>query len=342
MLPSISLYFGLRPSFTLCLAVLFVLPALFLPALGQSDEDNAAEDADSAEIMDAKEEAPEEMKPPLDLQAIAALEYSTYDTGWVRYLNGVDWDNPVLHAEGISQFPFRTVSLPARVNMELLQDLDFVGAIIEEFDLHYDEAGLQGICDTERMRRYQSTDALCVPGTSVMAPGLIISVLYHPETNAIVALTTTIDNIGGYATRADEWKDLLQTQAADPAPAEGGDSCGPWNNGRWLTAAEYQNSGVSLPINTDRLLGGITHYECSVPENGAPFLIAWTVVEGGGSSNVSSAGGNGGGNMSVPPSGDNNSSNGGGDLSCGGGSCDPGDVCCKQGDSYYYCAPSCN
>ncbi len=295
-------------AFGVCLLLL----AFARPALGQAEDAEAPEEEAAAQAEDAEALA-ESDAPPVDLESIAALEYSTYDTGWVRYSNGTHVDHPILRVEGVSQFPFRTVSLPGRIDMRLLGDLDFVGALIDEYDLHYDEAGLQGICDTERMRRYQSTDTLCVPGTSIMAPGLIITVVYHPETNAIVALTTTIDNIGGYATRADEWKHLRQ-QAAEAEQATDATTCGPWNAGRWITAEEYQNSGLSLPINTDRLLGGITHYECSVPENGAPFLIAWTVMEGGGSSSsAGDSGGSGGG-------GGGGGSTGGGD---GGGSGEP-------------------
>ena len=193
---------------------------------------------------------PDEMKPPVDLETIAMLEYGTYDTGWVRWLNGA-WDIPILDVEGVSQFPFRTVSLPGRVTMALLEDLEFVGALIKEYDLHIDEAALQGLCDTERMRKYQSSDVICIPGTSVMEPGMVITVIYHPESFIIVALTTTIDNIGGYATRADEWRDLLVVAPAeDGAPQPQGDGCGPLGPGQWISAADYQQQGLNLPIST--------------------------------------------------------------------------------------------
>ena len=271
MSPKYSQCPGLRQSLSLCLAILCALFVIAAPALGQSESEAAADEADVAESMAANEE----MKPPVDLEAIAALEYGTYDTGWVRYLNGL-WNQPILHVEGITQFPFRTVSLPGRVNMELLQDFDFLGALIEEYDLHIDEAALQGLCDTERMRKYQTTDVICIPGTSVMEPGLVITVMYHPESFVIVAVTTTIDNIGGIATRADEWRDLLVVAPADDAAPQpqGEGSCGPYNPGRWISAEEYEQSGLNLPISTAGSAKFVTHYVCMVEANGNAYLQA--------------------------------------------------------------------
>ena len=170
MLPKISLLLRTGRSLALCLTLLLALgsSSLFQP-WGSRTTMRPRDEAESAEALDATMDA---AKPPLDLEAIAALEFGSYDTGWARYLNGMYWDQPLLHAEGVTQFPFRTVSLPGRVNMELLQDFDFLGALIEEYDLHIDEAALQGVCDTERMRKYQSSDVICVPGTSVMGAGL--------------------------------------------------------------------------------------------------------------------------------------------------------------------------
>ena len=294
--------------------MLMALLLFALPAVGQSTQESDEPAAEAAvEEEEAVEAAEAQAAPPVDLEAIAMLELGTYETTWARYKNG-PMEALLLDIEGVTQFPFRTVSLPYWVKLPQLGDLDFVSAMIADFDLHYDEDMLQGVCDTERLRKYGTTDVLCGPGSSVMEPGLIVSVLYHPQTFAIAALTTTLDNIDSYATRADEWRNQQPAASADDEQAASSDTCGPWNNGRWLTADEYHNSGVSLPVNTDNLLGAATHYECRVPENGQPFMIAWTVMEGPPASNQSGGGDSGGSGGS--------GSGGGGDG--GDGGCHPG------------------
>lgn len=321
MLQSIDLCEALRRSCGRLLLVSLALLVFAMPAVAASEDDSAADETDSAEAMATEEET----KPPVDLTAIAALEFRSYDTGWVRYRNGMYWDHPILHVEGLTQFPFRTVSLPGRVNIALLRDFDFVRALIEEYDLHIDEAALQGLCDTERMRRYGSSDVICMPGTSVMEPGMVITVIYHPETFVIAALTTTIENIGGIATRADEWRNLLAVAPAEEtAPTQGqADGCGPLAPGQWISAAEYQRQGLNLPISTAGSAAQVTDYVCIVEADGKAYLQAHPVAkpqQQTTSQPASSGGGDDGGGSGG--SGGGGSDSGGGDD--GAGQCPPG------------------
>ncbi len=280
------------------LLALVLLLALCLPAIAQSNdssEDEAGGDSatveqeaeDEAEMMDdeAMDEEAEAMDadmPAIDLESIIPLEMRTYEAGWVRFVNLVEYGAPLLpDDEEMVKFPFRAVSLTRMLNADDVTDLEILAEIVDETDLAYDETLVTGVCDTARMQRYNSGDILCVPGTSAMPAGFAMTILYHPETYEVVALTTTIDNIGGVASRAVAAPAQAPAAPADTAaPAGDGAGCGPYASGQWIKAADYQASGLNLPVNTSNALGAITDYECVVPASGQPFLNAWTVAAG--------------------------------------------------------------
>ena len=259
---------------------LWAILALSLPAQGQSNEDvdAAAEDvAGSADVMAAAEPT----APALDLEAIVALDLSSYETAWVRYLNSTSIIWRLLDIEGISQYPFRFVNTASATLMEDLHDLERLESLIEEYDFHYDEDAIIGICDTLALEKYGTTDILCKPGTKDLEPGFAVAVLYHPETFVIVAVARSIDNEESVAARADEWQITVEqmTQTAEPARTDpGAGGCGPYSPNQWVKASDYDQSGLDLPIDTSELVGTITDYECIVPETGTPYLKAWTVM----------------------------------------------------------------
>ena len=306
--------------------------SLSLPGIAQSDDEGDNESEAETTIADAQ---------AIDLSGIALLQFRTYEKKWVRYINADAAGNMKLAMEGINKFPFRSVSLNLRVTMDNLQTPAVLGSIVTAEGMEYSAGSMSGNCLTEALAKHGATDILCLPGSSVMSPGHAISVLYHPETGEIVAVTSSVDNTGGVATR-------LETVAPAPAPAApaeaapaGGASgqeqpagdpnattCGPWENNRWISGNEYWSSGLSLPVDYSQT-GGETpdFFICVVPGDGnAPYLRAGVDPEkpasGSGSSSGASGGsGSGGGN------GGSGGGNGGGDDDDnqgggGGGDCD--------------------
>ena len=317
----------------LVLALCIIL-AVTLSASGQtgddaSDETSDGADAAAATAMEAEAEADERAddidgetaesdmamdEPALDVESIVILTLHTYELGWVRYYNDADYGAPLLADETITQFPFRAVSTSGGLGVSDFADAALMGALFQEYDFSFDETLVQGICDTARLREYNSGDIYCVPGTSAMAPGYVTAVLYHPQTHEIVAMTSTIDNVRGAATRYRA--PVAQQTAGDGA------GCGPYNNGQWVEAADYQAAGLSLTVNTETLLGEITHYRCIVPASGAPYLEAWTVMPGGGAHDAASSSGDmsgsGAGSGRAGSGGDGDDDGGGNRPSVGG------------------------
>lgn len=138
--------------------------------------------------------------------------------------------------------------------------------LIDEHELAYDEELIAGHCDTEYLRG-KSPDLFCVPGTNAMPPGYIFLTLYLPESYEIVAMTASIDNIAGVAAKAD-W--------SRPAPQTAADRCGSYVPGQWIKAADYDASGLNLPVKPPELGGDITDYQCMVPQDGASYLQAYS------------------------------------------------------------------
>ena len=269
-------------------AAICCLALLAFPALGQSDDSESEEDG-AGEMSEA---AQAQMALA---ESIVALEFNTYDTNWARYRNYRHGMFPLLDVEGINEFPFQALSLTASVKLHDLTRAEFVARLITEIDMDYDEERIHGTCDTARLAGYG--DVLCVPGTSVMEAGHVVTVIYHPESLAIVAMTTSVDNTDSIATRADEWRDKFPAQAAaaqEPAaaaPAAMADNgCGPWAGGQWITVAEYQASGVTLPIVEGVVIGQPTDYQCMISPDGMVYLEAYTVLKTGGGSGSGSGG----------------------------------------------------
>ena len=251
-------------------------------------------------------DATEDEAMMIDVEAIVVLPFRSYETGWIRYFNRDADGAPLLHDEVIAQYPFRPVSIDFELKLEEMADAELLSMLIEDNQLQYDADAIQGACDTQRLAKFGSSDTFCWPGTSVLEPGMAFLALYHPESHALVAITTTIDNLFGGAALAQQAPAAQPAQSAQPAASDS-DGCGPWGAGQWITPQQYAAAGVTLPINTDDLLGEISTYNCIVPADGPSYLKAWTILQGSGGGSAAGGG------------------TGGGGTAGGDGDCQPGD-----------------
>lgn len=217
-----------------------------------------------------------------DAPAVAILEFSTYDCKWLRYKN---WNALVarkLAIEDHSLFPFRHLVSENRPKLADLEAADSLAeqlaqyGDIDESAVVYDEERLGGDCDTEKLSG-DYADLFCVPGTSEMPDGQVSLVLYHPESFEIVALTTAIDNTVGGATYAGCWR----PPTAEPTPVveAASEGCGPYAPGQWVTAEEYEASGLNLPVSTENTQFPILHYTCMAPESAPSYLQAHPLIQ---------------------------------------------------------------
>lgn len=268
--------------FVVALAIL-LLAMLALSTQAQSTGDQQNSDEATAEDMADSSGLPalEADDALIEVESIVALAFGSYDTGWMRFFNGVTFAAPILHAEGISQFPFRAASIEHVLELVDLADPQLILDLIADNALTYSEDDILGLCDVERLAKYGTTDILCEPGASILPHGYAFLTLYNPESLEIVALTETIYNWENIATRADEWRDAAPLPEAEPEEqpdiSTEGAGCGPWNGGRWISAAEYRAAGIPLPIVEAQVIDAPTHYQCMIPASGSPYLEAYTV-----------------------------------------------------------------
>ena len=209
---------------------------------------------------------------PIDESTLLFLEFHTYDKKWTRYKN-VDADgNPVLHVEGVTKFPFKRIVHNKRLKLADLRDEDTLAELLAAHDFRYDEEAMDGVCDTAR-ELPDSEDIFCVPGTAVMPPGQILYALYHPETGELLALTETIDNKNSVATNRD-WR-ATPTPEPTEEPRERIATCGPYEPGRWISAAQYFALGYELPIRGEGVTMPYTDFQCVLPDTGDAYLQAY-------------------------------------------------------------------
>ena len=256
------------------LALVLIALLALLPAWIALAQENESADDDSSPAESAQIAATEMPLPPLDPESIVVLELGSYETGWLRFYNSGPDGIRYLEIEGETELPFRAFVVPDLLRLEDMRDPAFLRALIIVGGMEYDADEMQGVCDTHRLAQYRTTDIYCEPGSSIMEPGLVIVVLYHPQTRAILALTTAIDNRGGVATNADDWVVL---PAATPTPesvAPQSGSCGPYAHGQWISADDYRKSGLTLPINEDDLVGIANVYQCVASGQAQGYLRA--------------------------------------------------------------------
>ena len=231
-----------------------------------------------------------------DLPSPAILPFHTYHAKWLRYFNAQDGE-PILAVEGFTEFAYRFVLSGKRMFIDDFADADKLEALLEA--AVYDEDAIAGSCQTDRLPG-DLPDVFCVPGTRDMPYGQVVLALYHPETMEIVALTTSIDNKAGGATKADWSAMLLPTSEPEAA------GCGGYKAGEWIKAKDFVNS-AGLPVIGQA--GDTSDYQCVVPQDGSPYFQAYSL--GAQPSGGQSGGGNGGGSGS---GGDNGGSNDPGGL----------------------------
>ncbi len=201
------------------------------------------------------------------------LQFNTYERSWIRYLNDDSLGEPLLLAvDDMTMYPFRRINNgKTRVRITDLEDLDLVQSLATDHDLMYDESLVDGMCDVARLRGI-STDLLCTPGTEGMETGHIFLVLYHPLTLKVAALTTSIDNTRGSALRDWSLPDN-RTVATDDGEQR---RCGPYNEGQWIKE-QLLDPDHGLPVSMTDVLWEVTDYQCVVPDDGQPYLQAYSI-----------------------------------------------------------------
>ena len=148
---------------------------------------------------------------------IHALEFGTYELGWVRFKN-IDSDGErKLDADKGITFPFTRINNgTTRLRLEDM-DAETIADLIETHDIAYDEDRIAGQCDPNKLPGARA-DLFCIPGTSGMQQGQICLAIFDRETGALLALTESIDNKAGGALR--DWSPT--PEAARKPGARGG------------------------------------------------------------------------------------------------------------------------
>ena len=222
--------------------------------------------------------------------AIHALEFGTYELGWIRFKN-VDSDGErKLDADKGITFPFTRVNNgTTRLRLDDL-DAETIADLIETHEIAWDEDAIDGKCDPNKLPGARA-DLFCVPGTSGMPRGQIFLALFDGETGDLLALTESIDNKAGGALQ--DWSPTPEAAENQAAAATG---CGPYVAGQWIKAADYEASGLNLPVRgagNDK--SKVTDYTCVVAADGSAHLLAYNLAEVGTAGGVNGGGGNGGG-----------------------------------------------
>ena len=221
--------------------------------------------------------------------AVPVLEFNTYNCEWLRYKNFTEPGRRKLEIEGLSSFPFYHLISNNKPELADLEAADTLAeqiaqyGEIDESTLAYDGGRARGTCRTDLVGG-NYPDVYCVPGTSALPDGYVYLALYHPESFGIVALTTTIDNLGGGAASAGCWDPFASVPTPDPEPTEPAPQdapagCGPYAPGQWITVDEYEASGLDLPVSTENTQFPIFVYVCLVPQDNSSYLQAHPLIQ---------------------------------------------------------------
>ncbi len=293
--------------------LIFLLAACAPIDLPAPDESAAAIESAAGGASEDESVADDVNEDESALDGVVALEFHTYDADWVRYRN-LDPDGAARLAHSdVTRYPFRHVQHPTAVGLADLEAPGALAALIEHHGLASplpaSETAAEsplGSCDTQRLAGL-STDLFCEPGAAAMPAGHVLLALYHPHSNTLVAVTTTIANPGRAAAAAPaKTQPAADTQAATTdsglakdqqmAPAQDETTgCGPFAAGAWITPAAYAEAGVGLAVNMEGVHGRpVRVYECVVPAEGAAYLQAYGDFSNDGGGGAPSTGGPGG------------------------------------------------
>ncbi len=216
------------------------------------------------------------------LDAVPILEFRSYDCKWLRYRNPEAGGGRKLELDDLSLFSFQYVLSDEAVKLRkpwAANDLRDAASLGEQLAFYgfmdgqapvYAEDQQAGHCDADKLGDW-SSDTICVPGSRVLPVGHVSLALFHPASMSLAALTTSIENIGGYATGLGCWR-----PSATPEPATG---CGPYAPGQWLAAEEYAASGLDLPLKTENSQPEVRHYVCMIPQAGPAYLEAHPLLQ---------------------------------------------------------------
>ena len=226
-----------------------------------------------------------------DTPEIIALEFGTYELGWIRFKNLDSDGERKLDADKGITFPFTRINNgTTRLRLDDM-DAETIADLIERHEIAWDEDAIDGQCDPNKLPGARA-DLFCVPGTSGMPRGQIFLALFDRETGDLLALTESIDNKAGGALQ-----DWSPTPIAAENQAAAATGCGPYVAGQWIKAADYEASGLDLPLR----YGGhdpakVTDYTCVVAADGTAHLLAYNLAEVGTAGGVNGVGANGGAN----------------------------------------------
>ena len=217
-----------------------------------------------------------------DPPEILALEFRTYELGWIRFKN-VDADgNPKLSADADIKFPFQRINNgTTRLRLDDL-DAETIADLIDTHEIAWYADAIDGQCDPNKLPGARA-DLFCVPGTKGMAQGQIFLALFDADSESLLAITETIDNNAGGALR--DW-----SPTPEPA-AEAATGCGPYAEGQWIPAS-VDVSGHGLPVKDEK--ANVTDYQCVVAADGSAYFQAHHFANGGGGANGGGANGSGG------------------------------------------------
>ena len=249
-------------------AIIFILILLAI-VMTQAQSDEATE-------TDSAPDTPE----------IIALEFGTYELGWIRFKNiDSDGERKLDADEGIT-FPFTRINNgTTRLRLDDL-DAEIIADLIDTHDIAWDEDAIDGQCDPNKLPGARA-DLFCVPGTSGMPRGQIFLALFDGETGDLLALTESIDNNAGGALR--DWSPTPEAAENQAAAATG---CGPYVAGQWIKAADYAASGLNLPLRgAGHDPAKVTDYTCVVAADGSAHLLAYNLAEVGTAGGVNGGGG---------------------------------------------------
>ena len=91
---------------------------------------------------------------------LAALEFHTYSSDWIRYKNIDEGGNVKLGSEGMTSFPFIYLVSDSPIVLNDLDNGETLEGLVGEYDLLSNVENADGLCDTTTLTGL-STDLFC-------------------------------------------------------------------------------------------------------------------------------------------------------------------------------------
>ena len=124
---------------------------------------------------------------------LAALEFHTYSSDWIRYKNIDEGGNVKVGSEGMTSFPYIYLVSDSPIVLSDLDNGETLEGLVGEYDLLSTVENADGLCDTTTLTGL-STDLFCRLGSEAPQEHFYL-VIYSSETLEAIAVTTTINNL---------------------------------------------------------------------------------------------------------------------------------------------------